>query len=169
MGGVDDKSERVLVLYDGSPACVACCAIAPESRTVVLWAPPGSGAVAVRAMEHQARLMDLGPTCDADAGADPGGFSGALGETRLLLAAMERAVGLGCGRVVWPVVCGPDLDAMTSAAEIAELVTRLGWIAFPNASVRVETPLSDLTPAQVADLLEDLRAPGELLSAASGG
>lgn len=156
-------------MYDGSPACVACCALAPDPRKVILWSPPGSGEAFRSAMAHQARLMDLGEVCDSDAGIQWPDHPGALGETRLLLVAMERAAELGCGRVIWPVVCGPDLDAMTAAAEIGELVTRLGWIAFPGASLRIETPLADMTPQQVADLLEDLHAPAELFSGAAGG
>jgi len=123
-------------------------------------------------MTHQARLMDLGEVCDADAHAGSGPMTehpGPFGETRMLMLAVERAAELGCCRVVWPVVCGPDLDGMAVAAETAELVTRLGWIAFPASSPRIEAPLADLTPEQVADLLEDMRVPAELLGAPVGG
>lgn len=168
----EDRGGRVLVVYDGSAACVACCAIAPDPRRVVLWMPPGGSGHPIEqtrsAMTHQARLMDLGDVCDADGGAAWREHPGPLGETRMLLLAMERGAELGCGRVVWPVVCGPDLDGMAAAAETAELVTRLGWIAFPGGSPRIETPLADLTPEQVAELLEDLRVPAELLGAPAG-
>lgn len=161
MNGRAERADRVLVVFDGSPACMACCALAPDSRKTLLWAPPGARGLD-DLMTHTARLMDLGETHSGDAAAEPDGST--LHEARMLLLAMERAASLGCSRVVWPVVCGPDLDAMTAAAELAELVTRLGWIAFPKASIRVETPLSDLTPAQVADLLGDLRVPMDLLA-----
>lgn len=166
------RAEQVLVIYDASPGCVACCAMAPDSRKVTLWAPPcpGGNAASIRsAMTHQARVLDLGEVCEADLGGVASDHPGPLGETRMLLAALERAVEIGCARVIWPVVCGPDLEAMTAAAETAELVTRLGWIAFPRASARIETPLADLTPAQVQDLLADLRAPADLMAAPAAG
>ncbi len=168
MSARDERAGRVFVVFDGSPACFACCAMSPDSRRTVLWAPPGFAGGA-ELMTHAARLLDLGDTVSRDAGERVPDHPGPLGETRMLLLALERAASLGCSRVVWPVVCGPDLDAMTAAAELAELVTRIGWIAFPKVSPRVETPLADLTPAQVADLLEDLRVPMELLSAPASG
>lgn len=104
-------------------------------------------------------------------GADGAGERG-LGHTGMLLAACLEAMRRGIRRVVWPVQLpggdganfGELTDAVADAFDRALLVGRLLSIdASPHLAhaggLVVQTPLLDLTDAQVLDLAADLDAP----------
>lgn len=170
------ETDSVLVISDGGVPALVSCMLAINPEAVVLWTPPvGSagldfpraliGPAHRRAAERQADLLGLrgaelapdlpwpqnaGPPCAA-----------------VLLMATEVAQRLGCSDVIWPVVCGADLDDLAGSAERARLVSRLTMLprvhglegVGPPDFVRVRTPLADLTAQQVAELALDLDAP----------
>ena len=172
----DAPDAPTLVINDGSLAGLVACLMAGERGEVVSWTPPpgsplssdagASPSSADSVIDEQADLLGYRETVRADppdlasGGAPPGTIASAL-----LLRAVIDGAARGCRAVVWPVVAGSDLDAMAEATERAMLVTRLVWLdeaAFGAGAVTVETPLVDLTEAQVADLADDLDAPAGL-------
>lgn len=172
------ETDSVLLISDGGLPALVSCLLAINPEAVVAWTPPdGSpgldhaaariGAAHRRAVERQADLLGLRGVEAAGAGAW-GQHSHGMASAAMLLLATEEAQRLGCSDVIWPVVCGADLDELATSAERARLVSRLTMLPRVQGAVRsggaptlirIRTPLADLTPIQVAELAMDLDAP----------
>lgn len=77
---------------------------------------------------------------------------------QVLLTALAQAVELGAGRVIWPAQVGGDYDTIAAVTEQVILVQHLAQLdhaALPT----IETPLLELTDAQVVELGGQLEAP----------
>lgn len=119
----------------------------------------------MQAVKRQVDLLGL------DSLITPGGADNSTGErqagpfqsTWMLLQAASAAASRGCGRVLWPIRSGEDLDAGAEAADRALLISRL--ISIDSAAgenpVRIETPLLDLTLDQLLELAREQDAPLE--------
>ncbi len=171
-----DSTPPALVLADGGLEGLVAAAIAveradlPTERHVHLWpVPPANEAVretARAAAERQARVLRLGTVA---ARVPTTGTTEAERTSTLLLRAAFIAAELGCRRVVWPVRAPidratrkPDLEASATILDRALLVSRLVSLDLahsPVPEVRIETPLLDLSDAQIADLALDLAVP----------
>lgn len=163
--------RTALVINDGSLAALVASMMEREQSRVVAWVPaPGSAlsqddparARSAELVREQAALLGYAQVRVVDG--EPLGESDDSGveSTLLLVSALADAARLGCERVVWPVVCGADLELMQRAAERATLVSRLAWLdegAFGGVGGVVTTPLVDLTHAQVEEMACDLDAP----------
>lgn len=179
-------SERVLIVTDAGLPALVTCLMAPDPDRVVAWAPPigadlGEGAITPihhQAAEEQAEMLSLGEfvtPSEAWPAAKPGsrpaeawsGFDEDRRVTSLLLEACAEALRRNCSRVIWPVACGADLDALFSVAERASLISRLVELSVPTSGSSpmmslapiVETPLADLDDIQIAEMALDLDAP----------
>lgn len=180
------EHDSVLIISDGGLPALVSCMLAINPEAVVVWAPPpGSpgldhpsaivGAEHRASVERQADLLGLRGVESSPAIPWPCGdintqsphAPSSLPTAALLLLATTEAHRLGCSDVIWPVVCGHDLDELATAAERARLVSRLTMLPPQQGRVRLEspgfvrvrTPLADLTPQQVAELALDLDAP----------
>lgn len=179
------EQDSVLIISDGGLPALVSCMLAINPEAVAIWVPPeGSpgldhpaariGSQHRAAVERQADLLglrgvDLGAPLNWPLESDSDGESDVhiLPTSALLLLAVTEARRLGCSDVVWPVVCGADLDELATAAERARLVSRLSMLPAQQGKtrsgapglIRIRTPLADLTPQQVAELALDLDAP----------
>ena len=175
----------VIVIDDGGVASLVAACLGEEPSRVTPFAAPGSGAAAasrVDAVKRRADLLGLGaPIIPPGAGrpaappaegreSGPSVFDERAETTDLLLRGGREALRLGVRAIIWPVHCGIDLEAMERELDRVRLVERLVNLDAPPVSgpgeglepaVRVETPLLDLTDAQVAELARDLDAPLE--------
>jgi len=164
--------DRLLVIADGGLPALVVCMLWPEPEAVSVWVPPAGtpsvecpltliSARHIAAAEAQADILGLGGVV---AGAESPGLSGPSALSRTLLLACERAGEVGAATVVWPVVCGDDLEHLAAAADRARLLSRL-WTLDNQAGEThgVRTPLADLNDAEVAELALDLDAPLETL------
>lgn len=89
--------------------------------------------------------------------------------TQTLVSALYTALTSRCTRVVWPIqfhhddeTLADDLDRIGAAADRALLIARLAMLDAPTEAgeeLIIETPLIDLTEAQITDLVVDLDAP----------
>lgn len=175
----------MLIISDGGLPALVSCMLAINPEGVVIWSPPqGSpgldhpgariGPQHRAAVERQADLLGLrgvefGAPLNwpSEASAAEEDDVHTLPTSALLMLATAEARRLGCDDVVWPVVCGSDLDELASAAERARLVSRLSMLPTHQGKtrsgvpglIRIRTPLADLTPLQVAELALDLDAP----------
>lgn len=175
----------MLIISDGGLPALVSCMLAINPEAVAVWVPPQDapgldhpaariGSLHRAAVERQADLLGLrgvgaAPAlqwpAEADSGSEPDLHS--LPTSAMLMLAVSEARRLGCSDLVWPVVCGADLDELATAAERARLVSRLSMLPTHQGRsrsgapglIRVRTPLADLTPQQVAELALDLDAP----------
>lgn len=83
-------------------------------------------------------------------------------ETRLLLDACACARANRCARVVWPVFCAAEVDPIALALDRARLVSTLAAIDARPRGVPIDTPVLDLTEAQLADLAIDVGVPAQV-------
>lgn len=183
-----ERSQSLLVISDGGVASLVACLLNDQPEQVSAWVPPpGAGSIDSPAVpigqEHresareQAELLGLRTLVVSGAvtlGTDrQSKTSGAdvLPTPVVLMLAMQEAARVGCDIVLWPVVCGADLDDLVGVAETARLVTRLADLPGRAGStdsnrlagsLRMETPLADLSVEQVAALALDLDAPTHL-------
>lgn len=118
--------------------------------------------------ERQLALVDASAArALSAAGVAESGISGVRLTTQLL-SAIAEARSIGASRVIWPAHAGGhrdrgvDVDALTAITDRALLVSQLAMIDGGESAVgtvRIETPLADLTDEQVMDLALDLDAP----------
>lgn len=179
------EQDSVLIISDGGLPALVSCMLAINPEAVAVWVPPigaaGLDHAAARigpqhraAAERQADLLGLrGVEVSApmpwpsEGDADHQADQAAVPTSAILLLATAEARRLGCSDLIWPVVCGGDLDELASAAERARLVSRLSMLPGHQGRsrsgvpglIRIRTPLADLTPQQVAELALDLDAP----------
>lgn len=169
------RTERTLILFDGSIVSVlACAAIAEEAgrddaapRGMLMLFPPTHAAdrrlstVLQRCAELFAMEVLASPAPD-----DAGSRSPGEQESRDLLAAGYAGARQSCTRILWPVNAaagdGLDLDRIAAAHDRSILVSRLvaldaGQHGVPG--LRLDTPYIDLSDRQVADLAVDMDLP----------
>lgn len=113
-----------------------------------------------KAVESQATLLNLELAAGPSVSTPPSGSD----QSALLLDAGREAVRRGISRVVWPVQAFPDgrtdLPALARICDRALLVGQLLSLDAPaDRPVRIETPLADLSDAQILELALDLDAP----------
>ena len=162
------SGETVLVIHDGSPEALVASLICPDPGSVVAWFPPHLPSARTSRMQTVKRQVDL---LGLDSLITPGGSDTATGDrqaapfmtTWTLLQAVSAAVTRGCGRVVWPIRCGENLDEGAEAADRALHLSRLVSIdsTVGESPVRIDTPLLDLTLDQLLELARELDAPLE--------
>ncbi len=152
-----------LVIDDGGVAALVTCCLAGEPSRLTPFIASGSAEDAesrADAVKRKADLLGLATPVERSSGEasdDP-----RIETTALLLDAGREALRLGLSTIVWPVHLGIDLDAMERALDRARLVERLVTLdSPPGAELRIETPLLDLSDAQIAELARDLDAPLE--------
>ena len=136
----------------------------------------------LKAVSSQAKFLRQDLLEPAPIHALAAGTSAAFLDTLGLLAAVEVARANGCPRIVWPShahatddTLEADIERIACAVDRALLVERLAGLesditgaAGPDrwhaaaAELAIETPLVDLTDAQLADLVVDLDAPAYL-------
>lgn len=165
-----------LIISDGSLPGMVVAAIESERRSgsqPKVWAgdPLASISGPTRSMAHhavrvQADILGI-EMLDRDwIGSDGSG----PGQSLALLNIAQQAAEMGIRRVVWAVqypLVGvePDLDRIAATVDRCLLISRLASLDLwdhPSPSVpevRIETPLVDLSDAQVADLALDLGVP----------
>lgn len=168
-----------LVITDGGLPAMLAAAIEAERQacadgggTAALLMPwvtsPALADAQLEAIDAQARffgqsVLPPAPVRDLAAGASPA-YLQSLG----LLTAVEAARANDCRRVVWPAhehatddTLAGQIDRIAAAADRALLVARVAMLDADPAEpdLGIETPLVDLTDAQVADLVVDLDAP----------
>lgn len=164
------EPARLLVISDAGLPALVTSMLWPEPEAVSLWVPPlgapllDSPALTVserhvRAAEAQADLLGLSGAVRCDAAWD----DRPMPVSRLLMLACGHAAATGADTVVWPAVCGADLEALAEVSDRARLVGRLWTLDSSGRTPSVRTPLADLTAREVADLALDLDAPLEAL------
>ncbi|GJQ29303.1 MAG: hypothetical protein HBSAPP03_11870 [Phycisphaerae bacterium] len=165
---------RPLILSDGDlPSLVACAAAAemslaetdPARRPVVLPFPSALSADQCRAVERQAKVLNLSalpPMAPVSTSAD------GEAEVRDLLSASYGAARAGIDTVTWPLSAtrgdSIDVDRAGRIATRAMLVGRLVGLddtRHGEPAARIETPYLDLSDTQLADLAADLAVPLE--------
>ncbi len=170
-----ERGRRSLVMLDGSLPGLVCCALGEVPEELVGWFPGAGkdlgegtmGGAHLEAIEHQGELMGLGELVIERGKAGRSGHAteqmgmGGSGTSVLLLEACYEAARRGCGRVVWGVHYGADLDGVFTAAEQAGLVGRLATLELGGTGegIRIETPLLDLSETQIAEMALDLDVP----------
>lgn len=165
-----------LVIADGDVPSMVCAALQSRTGEVGLWAPPlgavigaageGSiGEVQRAAVPAQARALGL-RLVEAEGPAPwPGGR---IPAGVVLALAVQDAQRLAARRVVWPIVCGEDLqmlsevDAVARSAHASIEFDLQAGVSGKRSLVEIELPLADLTRNQVADLAVDLGVKAEL-------
>ena len=177
-----------LIISDGGlPALVAA---AIEAERVASAGEGGGGAPALlmpwvtspiladaqlAAVSSQARFLRQEQLEPAPIHAFAAGTSAAFLDTLGLLAAVEVARANSCARIVWPSHAHAtddslesDIERIANAVDRALLVERLAGLesdvigTAAAAEIAIETPLVDLTDAQLAELVVDLDAPAYL-------
>lgn len=177
-----------LIISDGGlPALVAA---AIEAERAASAGEAGGGAPALlmpwvtspdladpqlAAVSSQARFLRQEQLEPAPIHAFAAGTSAAFLDTLGLLAAVEVARANGCARIVWPSHAHAtddslesDIERIANAVDRALLVERLAGLesdvigTAAAAEIAIETPLVDLTDAQLAELVVDLDAPAYL-------
>lgn len=171
---MSNDSPTFVIADGGLPSMVAAvlCAVRQEaSGGLVIWHPrfdPGSArAGAVAALAQRLRAV-VAP------GSEKPGEA-----TRMLLGAAMDAMRAGAERVVWGVHLGwgrdwagepggdgggPELDRLATEIDRSVLISRLVSLEGSAGArgVRIDTPVIDLSDAQLADLALDLAVPTDL-------
>jgi hypothetical protein len=146
----------IIILSSGDlPALVAARLAAEEGPSVGTWSL-ADHPTAAAAVGAQAELLDL----EVIGSSMPGEETSIM-----LLRAARAAAAAGAARLVWPEAVNADLDRMSREADRALLVSRLIALepdlgpAAGAGRFEVQTPLLDLSDAQVAELAIDLDVP----------
>ena len=140
---------------------------AANASVLLCTAPPGTPRAAAAA--RQAELAGVAFVQSVEHGVME------LLSSAALLRAAEIGAARGLSRIVWPVHLGGGTSsaAMTTAADRAAQVSQLSLLDLPRAggprTLEIETPLLNLSEAQVLELALDLDVPlPRLRDAASG-
>jgi 7-cyano-7-deazaguanine synthase len=80
---------------------------------------------------------------------------------QLLSAAASEAVRLEAERLIWPVRLGEDFDAVARVTETVQLVQQLVELGHDH-SLRVETPLLEMTMTEAVEAGHQMQVPWEL-------
>lgn len=164
--------ELVGVVHDGGLGPLVASLLGDAPDRVVAWCPPlgtdwGEGPMTAshrEAVAAQAEALGYARMLHSDHRPIGGVISPGSGLERsaLLLSAAADVAGEGCTRLIWPVMCGGDLELLCATTEKAHLIGRLLSIdpaGDAGDPITVDTPLADLTRVQVAELAYDLDAP----------
>lgn len=155
-GHASPKRQITAVLLSSGdlPALVCARLLAEEGAIFGIRATPDHEQ-SLAAIQAQAELLEapiVGVSDPADA-------------STLLLAAARHAAAAGATRLIWPVAVDADLDRLTTEADRAVLIARLIALepelgpAAGAGRFEVQTPLLDLSDAQVAEVAIDLDVP----------
>lgn len=155
-GHASPKRQIAAVLLSSGdlPALVCARLLAEEGATFGIRAMPHHEQ-ALAAIHAQAELLEA-PILGVSNPADP---------STLLLAAARHAAAAGATRLIWPIAVDADLDQLTTEADRAVLISRLIALepdlgpAAGAGRFEVQTPLLDLSDAQVAEVAIDLDVP----------
>lgn len=157
----------------GLGSLVVTASLAGKSRLAVLHLRGGRGRdeLAYRAFLAQAdrfeieqRLEIVAPrlTSTEPRIVEPeDGPPSALGTAQLLSAAASEAVRLKAEQLIWPVRVGEDFDAVAHVTETVQLVQQLVELGH-DRSLRIETPLLEMSLAEAIEAGHQMRAPWEL-------
>jgi 7-cyano-7-deazaguanine synthase in queuosine biosynthesis len=164
---------EVLILASGGlrslVAVAMACAESGALKITLLHVHDGRGHAAARLeyTRRQAKHLGVTQVVEVDLapakvrGWDPQADAGArLIVPRVLLAAAAVAAERAVGRILWPAQCDGDADRAARALEQAELVRHLGQLEFADLPA-IETPLLELTDAQLIELGGHLEVPWE--------
>lgn len=169
--------DRTLVLDGGGLAGLLACAAHPSPDRLTLWRPaplseadPAREGLIAEAIRKRAEAYGVGEVLVGET-VSPG----PLRSTRVLLAACEEALRLGCASVLWPVHHGEDTRTMCAEADRARLLGLLVGVDASGGQARtpaLDTPYLDMTLHQIADLAVDSDVPltpGWWVEADAGG
>jgi 7-cyano-7-deazaguanine synthase len=166
---------EVLILASGGlrslVAAAMACAESGALKITLLHVRDGRGHAVARLeyTRRQAKYLGIGSVVEVDlvaakaraveaqGGAAPPG----LIVPRVLLAAAAAAAERAVGRILWPAQANGDADRAARALEQAELVRHLGQLEWAELPA-FETPLLELTDAQLIELGAHLEVPWEL-------
>lgn len=123
---------------------------------LALIAPTAGDSDSLRVIERQAELAGARVLHDALEA-----INDHFAETRLLLDACALAKANRCARVVWPVFCAAEVDPIALALDRARLVSTLAALDARPKGMPIDTPVLDLTEAQLADLAIDVGVPAQ--------
>ncbi|MGI9012711.1 MAG: hypothetical protein ACR2GY_00510 [Phycisphaerales bacterium] len=140
------------------PAHVALSLEGAQAARACIWIPPGvsrrAAAAAKRsAAHHQATLV-------IDEHASEHVLT-QLPASHMLLSACERALAERVRRIVWPVSWNDDLEAMSRAIELAQLVSAAARLERSATHLTIDLPVVDLSDRQLADLFDDGNLPAD--------
>ncbi len=164
-----EQTRPALLLDDGSIASLVACLLQTDAGEVTVLFPEDAAPAArsrLRALERRVDLLGLAEILRTPvASLDSECLETAVqqGSTQLLLEAATQAIRRGASRLIWPCCFDADLDRISRASDKAMLLGRLLEMDLPStgpgSSFEIETPLIDLSDAQIADLARDLDAP----------
>ncbi len=149
--------QPALVVIDtGDPPSLAALCLQRDPSSTIQWCPslagdPDEDARRRAVGRHHEVLQTAVLLHDTVESTEP------LCDARALLAACSIAVGHGCRAVVWPVCVGPDFDDVRPVLDLVSHVT--GITALAGGEILIETPLLDLAPEQVVDLIRQHHVP----------
>ncbi len=177
MADTADMPHPALVICDGSLASTVGALLEAERCPPVAWvAHPSAGLLPPTGHDHettlamvrrQADLRGFAEVLDAGTAGTHEQRVGRFARPIALLEALRASLEHACDRVIWPVACGSDLDALSTTAERALLITRLAWLeegTLTGPAPQIETPLLDVAPRALEEMAADLDlAPGTWL------
>jgi hypothetical protein len=160
------SAPHTFVIDFGDLPGLTVLAIQHDHPGVVLWHPqvaaPNAPALE-RAVERQAAVLGVAdlvvrPAPDAD---EPRELIDGVGTatTAMVLEAARRAFSVGARRLVWPVHCGVDHDAIARVMERVQLITHLIELDIEGEPLHIETPFVDLTDRQIGEIALHADAP----------
>jgi 7-cyano-7-deazaguanine synthase len=91
----------------------------------------------------------------------PGIGATSLVRPQMMLVALAQAVELGAGKLIWPAQVNGDYDAIARISEQLVLIQHLAQLECPGLPT-IETPLLELTDAQMVQLGGQLETPWQL-------
>jgi len=164
----------VLMSSGGLRSLIAAATVRDHPHVAVLYIHDGRPndqwcyAAAAAQVEHFqcAKLLELhmhhlAATADT-ATSEPGvGPRVPLSHAQLLIAASTIALQLKAKRLIWPVSVGEDFDAVARVTETVELLNDLTRLD-QGVDLVIDTPLVELTGAQLLDLGHQMQVPWEL-------
>jgi hypothetical protein len=154
-----------LLIDEGDLPSLAACAVAADPQHLTVWHRAGDdpaagrrrAAAAAHAQAWSVAQLVVGPA--GDPGAPELACPERLLTTARLVQASIAACQLGCRRVIWPIACGHDPDAVVEAVDRAHTVAALIGPDAGREPVEIDLPLLDLTDVQVLEVADDAGAP----------
>ncbi|MCK4872653.1 MAG: 7-cyano-7-deazaguanine synthase [Phycisphaerales bacterium] len=157
---------HTIVMNLGDLAGVTALAIQTDPARVGIWHPRlglPSGPALTQAMTRQTEVFAIDHVTIVDPfyeprsamNLDPAGVDASV----VLLAAARHAVKLDCGKLVWPIQCGAEYDAVSMALQRAQLVTHLIELDLPGEPLVIDMPFVDLTDQQLGEIALHADAP----------
>ena len=157
--------DAVVLSSGGVKSLVAAATLGRATRPPLLFIDDGRPSIAQHhaAFVRQCEYMDAARRLELAAprllvGDTDGAEAAPMGRLEFLAAAASRAARLGARRLVWAVSVGEDFEAASRIAELQVLIEHAIEVETGH-SLRIESPLLELTPPQIIEAGEQLQAP----------